>query len=84
MAKKAREKAARYKALEKKKKNWKRSGRKRNVKVKTEKGQSDAGQTMRCLCRGPEGRSKAQANRNRKPLKLGRETYKTNKRNNSR
>jgi hypothetical protein len=31
---------------------------------------------------GPEGQSKAQVNRNRKPLKLGRETCKTNKRNN--
>jgi hypothetical protein len=52
---------------------------KRNMKVETEKGQSDAGQAMRCLCRGPEGRSQAQANRIRKPLQLVRETYKTNK-----
>jgi hypothetical protein len=50
--------------------------------VETEKSQSDAGQAMRSLCGGPEGRSEAQANRICKPLQLVRETYKTNKENN--
>jgi hypothetical protein len=52
------------------------------MKVETEKSQSDGGQAMRCLCGGPEGRSQDQVNRNRKPLQLVRETYKTNKETN--
>jgi hypothetical protein len=52
------------------------------MKVETEKSQSDAGQAMRCLQRGPESQRQAQAHRNRKPLQLVKETYKTKKETN--